>query len=431
MAYPIFLSLVAQNVVNITDTAFLGRLGEVELGASAIAGVFYIMLFLLGIGFSQGLQIFIGRRNGEQNHFLIGRLMSNSATIMLVLSVVFFSIVVSIIEPALKMVLQSEQVADASIRFMSIRIFGLFFVFQNILIRAFFIGIERTKVLVPNAILMAATNVVLDYAFIFGNFGMPVMGIEGAALASVLSEMVASLYLMTYLYRMKDREKYGIRFRLAFDWEQVKQLFSVSIFIMFQVFLAICPWMFFFIAIEQLGERPLAISNIIRSLYTFYFIPIDSLAMASASIVTNTIGQGMKSRVLFNVNRIVRLGLIAVVPFMIITFIVPTHVLSVYTNNTSLVTDSIVPLFTVALCLPFGVLARIYFSALQGTGDTKTTLWIELFVIILYTIYIFVVIILLKSPVWVCWTSEHVYWILTGVMSYYFLRRGGWKTKQI
>ncbi|MEI7677280.1 MAG: MATE family efflux transporter, partial [Bacteroidales bacterium] len=52
VAYPIFLSYLAQNVVNVTDTAFLGRVGEVELGASALAGVFYMMLFMIGLGFS-------------------------------------------------------------------------------------------------------------------------------------------------------------------------------------------------------------------------------------------------------------------------------------------------------------------------------------------------------------------------------------------
>ena len=67
ISYPIILSLVAQNVVNVTDTAFLGRVGEVELGASAIGGLFYISIFMLGFGFGTGAQILIARRNGEKN----------------------------------------------------------------------------------------------------------------------------------------------------------------------------------------------------------------------------------------------------------------------------------------------------------------------------------------------------------------------------
>ena len=63
VSYPIFLSLLAQNVINVTDTAFLGRVGEVELGASAMGGLYYICAFTIAFGFSTGSQIVIGRRN--------------------------------------------------------------------------------------------------------------------------------------------------------------------------------------------------------------------------------------------------------------------------------------------------------------------------------------------------------------------------------
>ena len=72
ISYPIFLGLLAQNVINVTDTAFLGHVGEVELGASAIGAVFYMMIFMMGFGFSVGAQIIIARRNGEGNYRDIG-----------------------------------------------------------------------------------------------------------------------------------------------------------------------------------------------------------------------------------------------------------------------------------------------------------------------------------------------------------------------
>ena len=65
VAYPILISLVVQNLINITDTAFLGRVGEIELGASALAGVYYMSVYMIGFGFSTGAQILMARRNGE------------------------------------------------------------------------------------------------------------------------------------------------------------------------------------------------------------------------------------------------------------------------------------------------------------------------------------------------------------------------------
>ena len=68
IAYPILISLLMEQLIGMTDTAFLGRVGEVELGASAIAGVFYMVIFMVAFGFSIGAQILIARRNGEQQY---------------------------------------------------------------------------------------------------------------------------------------------------------------------------------------------------------------------------------------------------------------------------------------------------------------------------------------------------------------------------
>ena len=68
IAGPILVSVLMEHLIGMTDTAFLGRVGEVELGASALAGVYYLAIFMLGFGFSTGVQIMIGRRNGEGNY---------------------------------------------------------------------------------------------------------------------------------------------------------------------------------------------------------------------------------------------------------------------------------------------------------------------------------------------------------------------------
>ena len=74
IAGPILVSVLMEHLIGMTDTAFLGRVGEVELGASALAGVYYLAIFMLGFGFSTGVQIMIGRRNGEGNYTAIGEL---------------------------------------------------------------------------------------------------------------------------------------------------------------------------------------------------------------------------------------------------------------------------------------------------------------------------------------------------------------------
>ena len=75
ISYPILISLIMEQMIGMTDTAFLGRVGEIELGASAIAGVYYLAIFMMAFGFSIGAQILIARRNGEGNYKEIGPIM--------------------------------------------------------------------------------------------------------------------------------------------------------------------------------------------------------------------------------------------------------------------------------------------------------------------------------------------------------------------
>ena len=90
IAYPILISLLMEHMINVTDTAFLGHVGEVELGASALAGVLYMAIYMLGFGFSIGVQILIARKNGERKYGEIGGIFMQGAFFLLALAAVMF-----------------------------------------------------------------------------------------------------------------------------------------------------------------------------------------------------------------------------------------------------------------------------------------------------------------------------------------------------
>src|SRR3954466_9289225 len=92
MAYPVMIGSLAITVLNITDTIFLGRVGEVELGAAALGGVFYFVMAMIGVAVGTGTQIQIARRAGEKDHKAIGEIFDHSLYIFLVLSVILFII---------------------------------------------------------------------------------------------------------------------------------------------------------------------------------------------------------------------------------------------------------------------------------------------------------------------------------------------------
>lgn len=90
IAFPVLISTLMEQLIGMTDTAFLGRIGEVELGASALGGIFFVTIFMLGLGFSIGAQILMGRRNGEGNYLQIGNIFYHSLAFLLCMALVLF-----------------------------------------------------------------------------------------------------------------------------------------------------------------------------------------------------------------------------------------------------------------------------------------------------------------------------------------------------
>lgn len=411
VSYPIFLSLLAQNVINVTDTAFLGRVGEVELGASAMGGLYYICAFTIAFGFSTGSQIVIGRRNGEGRYDQIGPVMIQGVFFLLSLAAILFLFSRFFAGDVMRVLISSDAILNATEEFLDWRVFGFFFSFVNVMFRALFIGITRTKVLTLNAVLMAMTNVLLDYLLIFGHAGFPKMGIQGAAIASVIAEAVSILFFVVYTRLTVDIRKYALNQIRSFDFGLLKRVLDISVFTMLQYFLSIATWFMFFIAVEHLGQR--------------------ELATTTNTFVSNSIGAGAINQVIPTIWKICKLSLGIMVVFAAIVSLMPGWVVSVYTNDASLVAASVPSVYVIVGSLLIGSVANVAFNGVSGTGNTRSALFMEAAVLILYVLFVYVAGIRLRLSVAVCFLTEAIYYSGLLVASVIYLKKASWQNKRI
>ena len=114
ITYPILISLIMEQLIGMTDTAFLGRVGEIELGASAIAGVYYLAIFMMAFGFSVGAQILIARRNGEGNYKEIGPIFYQGIYFLVVVAAILFTLSIVFSPFILKNIISSPHIYDAA-----------------------------------------------------------------------------------------------------------------------------------------------------------------------------------------------------------------------------------------------------------------------------------------------------------------------------
>lgn len=431
VTYPIFLGLLAQNVINVTDTAFLGRVGEVALGAAAMGGLLYICVYTIAFGFSVGSQILIARRNGEGNYRAVGPIMWQGTTFSFGMAVCLLILMYFSAAPLIRLLITSDSIYGATYEFFTWRIWGFLFAFVNVMFRGLYIGITRTKVLTMNAVVMALVNVVLDYALVFGELGLPEMGVRGAALASVIAEASSLLFFLLYTYYKVDLKKYGLNRFGQFDLSMVLRILRISCFTMVQYFLAMAIWFVFFMALERLGQRQLAVANIVRSVYVVLLIPVQALSTTANTLVSNLIGAGGSSGVITLLHKISRMSFLIMVVCVGLCVASPGSILSVYTNEEALLVESVSALYVVCGAMLIASLANVYFNGISGTGNTQAALVLEVFVQVFYALYIIVVGMVIQAPVDVCFTTEVIYYVLMLGSSLIYLKKAKWQNKKI
>lgn len=431
IAYPIILGGIAQNIVLATDTAFLGRLGEVALGAAALGGLFYYIAVFVANGIGVGAQIIMSRRYGERNYHMIGDLLAQTGLIIAVVSGFLFVCLYLFSGAFFSMSIDSEAVRNATTGFLSFRAFGVFFATFNVLMRAFFISIHQTKVITFTTVLMGIVNIILDYGLIFGRLGLPEMGVEGAALASVIAEATASLFLLVYVRTTVPKKRYNLHIAIKPQFERMKRVMKVAAPVMMQNFLSMAGWFVFFLFVEHLGEMQLAVSNIIRSIYMIILIPVFGFASAAATLVSFLIGEDRQDDVHILIRRIVTMVVLATAAMIIPVTLFRDSLLHIYTNSDELIAMSQAPINVISGSALFLAAGFTLFQGVSGTGNTLVSLLIESIVLLIYLFSIWIFVFHFEFTLPQVWTAEYIYAILLGSVSLWYLLSGKWRGKSV
>ena len=431
VAYPILISLVMEQMIGLTDAAFLGRVGEIELGASAIAIVYYMVLFMIGFGFSIGAQIIIGRRNGEGNFRDTGKVFWHGLYFVLGLSVILI-LLSEILSPWLmKLMVSSDAIYSAALSYVRWRLPGMVFAFITAMFRAFYVGTTQTRTLTLNSIVMVASNILLNWVLIFGHLGLPALGITGAAIGSSLAELVSLIFFVIYTRVGCDRMKYGLERPAGFDAAELRSMMPVCTWTMIQHTVSVSTWFIFFLYIEHLGERALAVSNIVRGVSGIIWVVLQAFSSTCSTLVSNIIGEGRQDKVMSLIKRILKLSYGIVGIIMILIFMFPQTVTHIYTDIPELVTGAVPAMLVMVSSYIVAVGGQIFFLAVSGTGSTRTAFRLELVALVIYTIYCTVMAGMMKMDVAICWTAEYIYSGVLLICSWRYMATGHWKNRRI
>ncbi len=429
IALPISFALVVPQLNLIINSIFLGHLSQQALATGSITGVYYLIFAAIGIGLNNGLQAFISRKAGENNPSAIGAIFQNGVFIALAIAVLGILLTYLVAPIIFKAAIQSPVVYNDAISFINIRIIGLPFLFIYQMRNALLVGINQSKLLVIGTASEAAVNVVLDYGLIFGNLGLPAMGFNGAAVASVVAEVVGMFVIFLVVQAQGIGKRFSLFNNFRFNKGITVTILQLSGPLIFQMGISIISWLFFYLLIEHEGQTALAVSNTMRNVFGFFGVFGWAFAATANSMVSNVIGQGRGEEVLPVLAKIMRLsiGIALIVCVLLNAF--PAAYFSVFGQTADFVTEGLPVLRVVSVAIVLLSAATVWLSGVTGTGNSKITFLIEALAIVVYCVYIWLTLHVFRAGIVWGWGSELVYWVLMFSLSFWYLRSGKWKGK--
>jgi MATE family multidrug resistance protein len=430
MSIPISFAILVPQLNYLINSFFLSKLGVGYLGISGITGVYYLIFSVIGFGLNNGLQAVISRRAGQGLYREIGTLFTQSIYITLCIAglgiLATYTITPLIFRSNIDTTIYNE-----SISFLSIRIWGLPFLYLYQMRNALLVGTNQSKLLIWGTLSETIANIVLDYGLIFGNLGLPKLGFNGAAYASVIAEFIGMIVVFGIIHVKGMNRRFALFESWKIDWRTTKTLLIQSSPLVLQYAISITSWEFFFILISHDGRMALDISQLMRIVFGFFGIFIWAFAATTNTMVSNVIGQGKNRLVKPLILRITKLSMGTTLFIFIPAMFFSRELLSLSSTNIEFLDMATPVLKVVAIAILLMSASTIWLNAVTGTGNTVINLSIELVTIVLYCIYVYYVMEVWNLSITWGWGSEFVYWISIFLMSFAYINSGKWKGKVV
>ncbi len=283
LAFPIILTQLGQVTVSFFDTFMVGLLGTTALASVAFANSIFMMIFILGLGFSIGQTPHIGKAFGKHQAWKISTFFQNAFLINIILGVIIL-VGVLLARPLLYYLDQPVEVVDTALPYFNWLMYSLIPVFLFFTCRQFADGVGNTKVTMWITLAGNVINIVLNYLLIFGKMGFPEMGIVGAGIATAIARTFMGVaYIIAIFYHHSFRP-YVLNFRWSnFRKNALYQLFKTGFPISIQLIVEVMSFSATAIMVGWINTESLAAHQVVLQMVSATFM--TALGVASATTI--------------------------------------------------------------------------------------------------------------------------------------------------
>lgn len=289
LGLPLVGGHLAQYAIGLTDTIMLGWYGVEALAAVTLANSYYFVLFLFGAGFGWAVMPMVATAAAEGDETSIRR----STRMGLWLSLLYAVVVMPLLwwsYPILIAMKQEPQIAETAAEYLRVAGWGLFPALIVMVLKSYLAALERTQIVLWITIAAAAVNGLTNYALIFGNWGAPELGVTGAAIASITTQVVSLIAVVIYVIRTLPEHSLFQRFWRP-DWEMFASVWKLGVPIGLTTLAEVSLFATSAVMMGWLGQVPLAAHGIALNLASATFMVHLGLSNAATIRAGNALGR--------------------------------------------------------------------------------------------------------------------------------------------
>lgn len=377
MGCPPIISMFVQSMYNIIDSIFVAKLGENALTAVSLAAPIQYCILAVSVGVGIGMNSYISRSLGANNIDEANNTVTHSMILSFIHSLLFIVLGLLFIQPFFRAFTDSEEIFTLGCNYTYIVVllsFGLFF---QITFEKIFQATGNTLMPTISQAIGAIANIILDPIFIFGWFGVPRLGVTGAAIATIIGQMISFLILLVFFIKSDSMLKMDLK-RFKFEFHIIKEIYAVGIPSALMISISSLLTIVLNFILVKFSNTAVSVYGIYYRLQTFIAMPVNGLVQGMRPIIGYNYGAKNRDRIF----EALKISLMVSFTIMLIGFLLfmfmPRQLMSMFSASENMMNLGVQTLRIISLGFLFSAFSLIISAMYESIGKGTYSLVISL-----------------------------------------------------
>ena len=368
MALPMIISMLVQALYNVVDSIYVSQISESAVTALSLAFPVQNMQIGFAVGIGVGINSLLSKSLGEKNQEAVNRTAGNGMVLMLIVTVVFMLFGALGVRPYFEMQSTVAETVEGGIAYTRICCLFVLGSFMQILSERLLQATGRTVLSMITQGVGAIVNILLDPIFIFGWFGLPAMGVAGAAVATVIGQWIGALVGLYFNEKYNPEVQFGRRYA-RLDKATVGGILTVGIPSI--VMNGIGSVMNFGMnqILQGFTETATSVFGIYFKLQSFFFMPLFGLNGATISIIAFNYGARKPDRILKTLKLSATSALVLMIVGLLVFQFAPQTLLGMFNPSDTFLEIGTAALRTISWSFPVAAVCIVLGASFQALGN--------------------------------------------------------------